>query len=90
MKKKEVAMLVLGVVGGALFFVGVCMCLMPEWGLRSEGVTAGAAGAVVLMILALVSMTGKPRSDRKTAEKFVTKPGKTVEDAKERLSGGNE
>ena len=64
MKKKEFAMLVLGVVGGLLFSVGMCMCLLPEWNLFNEGVIVTGVGAVVL---------GRPKSGKKINWKTVGK-----------------
>ena len=54
MKKSDFITLVLGVVGGLLFGVGMCMCLLPEWNLFNQGVVAAAIGAVVLLALVIV------------------------------------
>ncbi len=55
MKKSDFLTLVISVVGGLLFGVGMCMCLLPEWGVFSQGVVVAAIGAVILVALALVS-----------------------------------
>ena len=55
MKKADFITLVIGVVGGLLFAVGMCMCLLPEWGVFSQGVVVAVIGAVVLLALAIVS-----------------------------------
>ncbi len=62
MEKKNFITLVLGVIGGLLFGIGMCMCLLPEWNLFTPGVVVTAVGALVLMVLALVrwKMAGKP------------------------------
>ncbi len=73
MKKKEFAMLVLGVVGGLLFSVGMCMCLLPEWNLFNEGVIVTGVGAVVLVILGVIAMLGRPKSGKKINWKTVGK-----------------
>lgn len=54
MEKKNFMTLVAGVVGGLLFSLGMCMCLLPEWNMFSEGVIFAAVGAVVLLITLLV------------------------------------
>lgn len=63
MKKNQFAALLVGTVGGLLFSLGMCMCLLPEWNVFNEGVADTAAGAVILLVLAIVSYitSGKPR-----------------------------
>lgn len=51
MKKSEFVNLVLGVIGGLLFAVGMCMCLLPEWNAFKPGVVVTAIGGVILLIL---------------------------------------
>lgn len=62
MTKKDFLFLVLTVVGGLLFALGMCMCLLPEWNAFTPGVIVTALGALVLMAIALVRwiMAGKP------------------------------
>ncbi len=61
MEKKNFITLVLGVVGGLLFSLGMCMCLLPEWDMFQTGVIFGAVGAVILLVtlLAYCKMSGK-------------------------------
>ena len=51
MQKKHFYSLVLGVLGGLLFSIGLCMCLLPEWNMFRPGVVVTAVGAVVLLFL---------------------------------------
>ena len=62
MKKKNFVSMVLGTVGGILFAIGMCMCLLPEWGAFTQGVIIAAVGIVVLLAMLLVrrKMEGKP------------------------------
>lgn len=62
MTKKNFMFLVLAVVGGLLFALGMCMCLLPEWNAFTPGVVVTALGALVLLAIALVRwiMAGKP------------------------------
>ncbi len=53
MKKKNFVTLVLGVVFGSLFSVGMCMCLLPEWNSFTEGVVMTSVGGVGLLILGI-------------------------------------
>jgi hypothetical protein len=62
MKKKDFVTLVMSVVGGILFALGMCMALVPEWGTMTEGIVAGAIGLVILLAMVIVrrKMDGKP------------------------------
>lgn len=44
MKKSNFMALVLGTVSGVFFALGMCMALLPEWGLRTQGTVCGAVG----------------------------------------------
>lgn len=54
MEKKNFITLVLGVIGGMLFSLGMCMCLLPEWGSFNQGVITGVAGMAVLLLTFIV------------------------------------
>lgn len=62
MKKKDFVTLVMAVVGGILFALGMCMALLPEWNALPQGIVLGAAGLAVLLAMVLVrrKMAGKP------------------------------
>ena len=62
MKKKDFVTLIMSVVGGILFALGMCMGLIPEWNALKEGIVIGAIGAVILVAMVLVrrKMNGKP------------------------------
>ena len=49
MEKKNFVALLMGIVGGLLFSLGMCMCLLPEWNAFNEGLGFGAVGVVVLL-----------------------------------------
>ena len=61
MEKKNFITLVLGTVGGLLFALGMCMCLLPEWNMFNTGVICAAIGLVILLItvIAYRKMSGK-------------------------------
>lgn len=73
MKKKDFAMLVAGVVGGLLFSLGMCMCLLPEWGLGNEGVAVTGIGLAALLGLAIAAWVTRPKSSKKIHWKTVGK-----------------
>ena len=52
MKKSTFTAMSLGTIGGILFALGMCMALIPEWNAFRPGIIMGAAGAVVLLIMA--------------------------------------
>ncbi len=54
MEKKNFVALVLGVVGGLMFSLGMCMCLLPEWNMFNTGVVLAAIGFVVLLVTVIV------------------------------------
>lgn len=62
MKKKNFVSMIMGTIGGVLFALGVCMCLLPEWNAFNQGVVIAAAGAAELLVMLLVrrKMEGKP------------------------------
>lgn len=62
MKKKDFVTLMMSVVGGILFALGMCTALLPEWGAMTQGIVMGAVGLAVLLAMVLVRrrMDGKP------------------------------
>lgn len=61
MKKSNFVALILGTVGCVFFALGMCMCLIQEWGGSRQGIVCGAAGLVVLLAGLLIwrKMEGK-------------------------------
>ena len=62
MKKSAFINLMVGTVGGLLFALGMCMCLLPDWNAFKIGVVCTAIGAIVLLIQSIVAWI---RSGRK-------------------------
>lgn len=64
MTKKNFLFLVLTVVGGLLFALGMCMCLLPKWNAFRPGVVVTGLGLAVLLAIGLVRwvMAGKPET----------------------------
>lgn len=54
MKKSNFVALILGAIGGVFFALGMCMALLPEWGMFQQGIICGLAGLVILLITLLV------------------------------------
>lgn len=61
MKKSSFVALILGTIGIVFFALGMCMALLPEWGIFNQGVICGVIGLVVLLITVMVwrKMEGK-------------------------------
>ncbi len=61
MKKSNFAALVLGTISGVFFALGMCMALLPEWGMRTQGIVSGAVGMalMVITVMAWRKMEGK-------------------------------
>ena len=57
MKKKDFVTLILSTIGGILFSLGICMALIPEWGVLNPEIRV-----VVLLVMVIVrrKMDGKP------------------------------
>ncbi|MDO4314725.1 MAG: hypothetical protein Q4C45_03030 [Oscillospiraceae bacterium] len=61
MKKSNFVALILGTIGIVFFALGMCMCMLPEWGMFRQGVVCGVIGLAVLLITLLIwrRMEGK-------------------------------
>ena len=55
MRKSAFVNLVVGVIGGLLFSLGMCMCLLPQWDAFQTGIVCTAVGAAVLLIQAVTA-----------------------------------
>lgn len=75
MKKSSFLALVMGSVSGVLFALGMCMALLPEWDVFTEGVVLGSAGILLGIITALIwcKMENKklPKMNAKTVFRAV-------------------
>lgn len=73
MKKSTFVNLLFGVVGGLLFSVGLCMCLLPEWNAFTQGVIAAAIGGVILLVLAVTLRVKSGKAPAKPNWKLIGK-----------------
>ncbi len=64
MKKSVFINLVVGTVGGLLFALGMCMCLLPEWNAFEVGVACTGMGAVILLAQSIVAWVHSGRKIR--------------------------
>ena len=61
MKKETLLEIVLGTIGGLIFAVGMCMCLIPEWNLFNAGVVVAIIGFIILLCIIPVYRTHHPK-----------------------------
>ena len=54
MKKSNFVALILGTIGGVFFALGMCMTLLPEWGMGTQGIVCGVIGLAVLLAALLI------------------------------------
>lgn len=54
MKKENFVTLIMSVVGGLIFALGMCMALLPEWNAFTSGIVCGIIGVVVLIAMVIV------------------------------------
>lgn len=61
MKKSNFVAMILGTVSGVFFALGMCMALLPEWNMRTQGTVCGVIGLVLGLVTLFVwrKMEGK-------------------------------
>lgn len=62
MKKENFVSMIMGTIGGILFAIGMCMCMIEEWNAFQQGIIVGVIGLIILLIMLIVrrKMQGKP------------------------------
>ena len=61
MKKETLLEIILGTIGGLIFAIGMCMCLIPEWDLFTPGVVVAIIGFIVLLCIIPIYRKEHPR-----------------------------
>ena len=61
MKKETLLEIILGTIGGLVFAIGMCMCLIPEWNLFVSGVVVAIIGFIILLCIIPVYRKEHPR-----------------------------
>ena len=61
MKKSNFVAMILGTVSGVFFALGMCMALLAEWNMRTQGIVCGMIGLVLGLVTLFVwrKMEGK-------------------------------
>lgn len=65
MKKETLLEIVLGTIGGLVFALGMCMCLIPEWNLFNAGVVVAIFGFIILLCIIPVYKSNHPSKPHK-------------------------
>ena len=61
MKKETLLEIILGTIGGLIFAIGMCMCLLPEWNMFTAGVITTIIGFVILLCIIPVYKSAHPK-----------------------------
>lgn len=62
MKKETLLEIVLGTIGGLIFALGMCMCLIPEWNMMVGGVIASIISFIILLCIIPVYRKSHPKT----------------------------
>ena len=65
MKKDTLLEIILGTIGGLIFAIGMCMCLLPEWHMFTAGVIVTIIGAIVLLAIIPIYRKSHPKKPSK-------------------------
>ena len=64
MKKETLLEIILGTIGGLIFAIGMCMCLIPEWNLLKTGVIISILGFIILLFIIPIYRKNHPKKER--------------------------
>ncbi len=63
MKKDTLLEIILGTIGGLIFSLGMCMCLVTEWNMFKPGVIVGIVGFIILLCIIPVYRKSHPKKE---------------------------
>lgn len=69
MKRETLLQIILGTVGGLIFAIGMCMCLLPEWDMFTAGVVTSIVGFIVLLCIIPVYRSTHPKKEHEPIDK---------------------
>ena len=64
MKKETLLEIILGTIGGLVFAIGMCMCLLPEWNMFTTGVITTIIGFAILLCIIPVYKSSHPKKEK--------------------------
>jgi len=65
MKKETLLEIIFGTIGGLVFAIGMCMCLIPEWNMFSTGIIVAIIGFIVLLSIIPIYRKSHPKKAHK-------------------------
>ena len=63
MKKETLLEIILGTIGGLIFAIGMCMCLIAEWNMLKAGIVVGIIGFAILLAIIPVYRKSHPKKE---------------------------
>lgn len=63
MKKDTLLEIILGTIGGLIFAIGMCMCLIPEWNMFKAGVVIAIIGFIILLCIIPIYRKSHPKKE---------------------------
>ena len=64
MKRDTLLSIILGTIGGLIFSVGMCMCLVTEWNMFTPGVIVTIIGFIILLCIIPIYRKDHPKKER--------------------------
>ena len=61
MKKETLLEIILGTIGGLIFAIGMCMCLVTEWNMLTAGVIVAIIGFIILLCIIPIYRKNHPK-----------------------------
>lgn len=68
MKKETLLEIILGTIGGLIFAIGMCMCLIYEWNMFKLGMCVTIIGFVILLLIIPIYKNAHPKKEHKNLD----------------------
>ena len=69
MKRETLLQIILGTIGGLIFAIGMCMCLITEWNMFAAGVIVAIVGFIILLFIIPVYRSTHPKKSHEPIDK---------------------
>lgn len=63
MKKETLLEIIFGTIGGLVFAIGMCMCLIPEWNMFNGGIIVSIIGFIILLCIIPIYKSSHPKKE---------------------------
>lgn len=71
MKKETLIEIILSTIGGIIFSIGMCMCLIPEWNMFIGGIITSIIGFIILLCIIPIYKKEHPKKEKKKRDYMV-------------------